>query len=259
MSEQIQQFEYFEGRVKLNTSSLPDMSLYSPAANVFPFIVTVHTFDPDGSSQIPPKATTVPPVTVILPSQSTEPAIPPCELPPFTSVNPPVIAMLPFESSPSVSPLRVVTSRYPPFTEMRGEDFPAVALTPSSFAFMMTEPPLTVTRLPSRPSYDCSTFTVPPSIFSSPSACMPSSPVVSVSVPPDTVTFPVGVAPFSRGTSLFACTASSVDDTSRLPPLITTSLSALTPLHEYCVPEPEPDVMLTQSPLIIPDATELMR
>ena len=49
-------------------------------------------------------------------------------------------------------PLRVVTSRYPTFTEMRGEDLPAVALTPSSFAFMITEPPFTVTRLPSSPS-----------------------------------------------------------------------------------------------------------
>ena len=65
----------------------------------------------DGVSHMPPRAMTVPPVTVTLPSASTEPATMPLELPPLTSVKPPETVMFPFESIASVSPDGVVTSR----------------------------------------------------------------------------------------------------------------------------------------------------
>ena len=88
----------------------------------------------EGIWQMPPSATIVPPVTVTVPSVSTEPAMPPVCAPPSTSTVPPVIRKLPFESIASVSPEGVRISAYPPLIVTIGVAAPLQAFNPSSSA-----------------------------------------------------------------------------------------------------------------------------
>ena len=76
-----------------------------------PLLIQVLTLPEVGVVHTPPRAMSVPPVTVRLPSVSTLPAMPPIAAPPRRRTKPPDIVKLPLLSTASVSPAGVTTSR----------------------------------------------------------------------------------------------------------------------------------------------------